>query len=65
MKGLEWGILYNDYKDFNYDPVALEKRIKELIDDDELVEVTPKSVRMRKRYLDETERKRASKASGN
>ena len=28
------------------------------IDDDELVEVTPKSVRMRKRYLDPNERKR-------
>ena len=28
------------------------------IDDDELVEVTPKSVRMRKRFLDSTERKR-------
>jgi len=47
-------------------PIALtlESAI-EFIDDDELVEVTPKSVRMRKRYLDETERKRASKASGN
>ncbi len=31
------------------------------IDDDELVEVTPKSVRMRKRYLDPNERKRQSK----
>jgi GTP-binding protein len=28
------------------------------IDDDELVEVTPKSVRMRKRFLDSNERKR-------
>lgn len=45
-------------------PIALtlESAI-EFIDDDELVEVTPKSVRMRKRYLDENERKRASKAS--
>ncbi len=32
------------------------------IDDDELVEVTPKSVRMRKRFLDPTERKRQSRA---
>ena len=31
------------------------------IDDDELVEVTPKSVRMRKRYLDPNERKRHSR----
>ena len=32
------------------------------IDDDELVEVTPKSVRMRKRYLDPNDRKRMSRA---
>jgi GTP-binding protein len=31
------------------------------IQDDELVEVTPKSIRLRKRYLDPHERKRASK----
>ena len=36
---------------------ALEQAL-EFIDDDELVEVTPKSVRMRKRYLDPHERKR-------
>jgi GTP-binding protein len=33
------------------------------IDDDELVEVTPKSVRMRKRYLDPHERKRQSRSA--
>ena len=33
----------------------------EFIDDDELVEITPKSIRMRKRYLKEHERKRASR----
>lgn len=33
----------------------------EFIDDDELVEVTPKSIRIRKRFLLEHERKRASK----
>ena len=33
----------------------------EFIDDDELVEVTPKSIRLRKRHLKEHERKRASK----
>jgi GTP-binding protein len=32
------------------------------IDDDELVEVTPKTVRMRKRFLDPNERKRQSRA---
>ncbi len=33
----------------------------EFIDDDELVEITPKSLRIRKRYLIEHERKRAAK----
>ncbi len=32
------------------------------IQDDELVEVTPKSIRLRKRYLDATDRKRSEKA---
>ena len=34
----------------------------EFIDDDELVEITPQSIRVRKRYLTENERKRASRA---
>ncbi len=33
----------------------------EFIEDDELVEVTPKSIRLRKKFLTENERKRASK----
>jgi GTP-binding protein len=33
----------------------------EFIDDDELVEITPKSIRVRKRYLQEHERRRASR----
>jgi len=33
----------------------------EFIDDDELVEVTPKSIRLRKKFLTENERKRAGK----
>ncbi len=33
----------------------------EFIDDDELVEITPKSIRLRKRYLKEHERKKASR----
>ena len=33
----------------------------EFIDDDELVEVTPKSIRLRKRHLKEHERKKASR----
>ena len=39
---------------------ALEQAL-EFIDDDELVEVTPKSIRIRKKYLTENERKRAKK----
>lgn len=40
--------------------VTLESAV-EFIDDDELVEITPKTIRIRKRYLLEHERKRASK----
>jgi GTP-binding protein len=39
---------------------SLEEAIA-YIDDDELVEVTPKAIRMRKRYLDPHERKRHSR----
>jgi GTP-binding protein len=35
----------------------------EFIEDDELVEITPKSIRLRKRYLKDHERKRASRES--
>ena len=38
-------------------PMTLEQSI-EFIGDDELVEVTPESIRIRKRYLDAAERKR-------
>ena len=33
----------------------------EFIDDDELVEITPKSIRLRKRFLKEQERKKAGR----
>jgi len=36
----------------------------EFIDDDELVEVTPAAIRVRKKYLKEHERKRAAKSAG-
>jgi GTP-binding protein len=42
--------------------VTLESAI-EFIADDELVEITPKSIRIRKRYLLEQDRKRASRAA--
>jgi GTP-binding protein len=35
----------------------------EFIDDDELVEITPKSIRVRKRHLRESDRKKASRDS--
>jgi GTP-binding protein len=42
--------------------LSLEEAIA-YIDTDELVEVTPHSIRMRKRYLDSNERKRRSKVA--
>ncbi len=42
--------------------LSLEQAL-EYIDDDELVEVTPKSIRLRKRYLDANERKKMEKKS--
>ncbi|WP_150290530.1 translational GTPase TypA [Sphingobium estronivorans] len=41
--------------------MTLEQAIA-YIDDDEMVEVTPKNIRLRKRYLDPNERKRMSRA---
>lgn len=42
--------------------LSLEQAL-EFIDDDELVEVTPHSIRLRKRYLTENDRKRANRSS--
>lgn len=42
--------------------MSLEQAL-EFIDDDELVEVTPKSIRIRKKYLNENDRKRFSRQS--
>ncbi|AQW85709.1 GTP-binding protein TypA [Campylobacter pinnipediorum subsp. caledonicus] len=42
--------------------LSLERAL-EWIEDDELVEVTPQNIRVRKRYLDPTERKRKAKQS--
>ena len=41
--------------------MTLEKALA-YIEDDELIEVTPKSIRLRKKLLDENERKRADRA---
>lgn len=43
--------------------LTLESAV-EFINDDELVEITPQSIRLRKRYLKEFERKRAARAEG-
>lgn len=42
---------------------SLEQAL-EFIDDDELVEVTPKAIRLRKKLLQESERKRAARSAG-
>ena len=44
-------------------PLTLESAI-EFIAEDELVEVTPKNIRLRKRHLRESERKRRSSQAG-
>ena len=41
--------------------MTLEKALA-YIEDDELVEITPKSIRLRKKFLDANDRKRAEKA---
>ena len=42
--------------------LTLEKALA-FVQDDELVEITPKSIRLRKRHLDPHERKRAERAA--
>lgn len=36
MKGIDWGMLYNQYHENDYDPAALEKEIVSLIDNEEV-----------------------------
>ena len=36
MKGIEWGFLYNDFKDKKQDPQKLEKEIAELMEDEDV-----------------------------
>ena len=36
MKGIDWGILYNQYHDNDYDPCALKDEIVSLIDNEEV-----------------------------
>ena len=39
MKGIDWGYIYNKYHNNNYDSKALEQKILDLIDDDEVQSV--------------------------
>ena len=43
-------------------PMSLEQAL-EFIDDDELVEVTPNQIRLRKKHRTEVDRKRASRGA--
>lgn len=36
MKGIEWGFLYNDFKDQKFDPNKLEKEVAKLMEDDDV-----------------------------
>ncbi|MDO9577923.1 MAG: DUF262 domain-containing protein [Candidatus Cloacimonadales bacterium] len=36
MKGIEWGFLYNEFKDQKFDPKKLEKEISELMEDEDV-----------------------------
>ena len=36
MKGLDWGVLYNKHGEKSFDPDTLEKRIVELMEDDDV-----------------------------
>jgi hypothetical protein len=44
MKGIEWGYVYNEYKDKTYDSQSLEARYQELIVDDEVDSRTTKGI---------------------
>ncbi len=37
MKGIEWGLLYNRFKGAELDPASLERQIKALLIDDEVI----------------------------
>ena len=40
MKGIHWGLLYNDFKDQKFDKAALEIKIKELMKDEDVTKKT-------------------------
>ena len=74
MKGTDWGLLYNKYKDQNFDPNYLESRIVELMDDDDVTKTTgiyPFLITGEEKYLsirafpDKIKRKVYEKQKGN
>ncbi len=40
MKGIEWGVYYNKYKNEDYDPSKIEEQILKLIEDDDVQSVS-------------------------
>ncbi len=36
MKGIEWGFLYNEFKDKKLDPKKLEDEVSELMEDEDV-----------------------------
>ena len=56
-------LLFGDGEPMQGATFSLEEAIA-YINDDELVEVTPSSVRLRKRFLDPHERKKAKRKDG-
>ena len=74
MKGVEWGLLYNDYKDVIYDSKAIEEEISQLILDDDVTKkkgiysyiVTRKQKHLSIRaFTDSTKQKVYEKQKGN
>ncbi len=57
--GTDEAIILTTYKKF-----TLEEALS-FINDDELVEITPKAIRLRKRYLKENERKKSNRSKNN
>ena len=54
MKGIDWGILYNEYKDQSYNSDKLEEKVKELMMDDDVTKksgIYPYLITGKEKYL--------------
>ena len=54
MKGIDWGILYNEYKDQSYNSDKLEEQVKELMMDDDVTKksgIYPYLITGKEKYL--------------